>query len=114
MNKRFSTLLIAAIVLMLGITSNVFAQAQLYGVTNNSTVAVTVAVSGTCGGGLSWISQSVTIAPGSSVGFPVPSGCPVNRVILNGTSYPVGYSGPTAPPNPPNYIRVGTGRAIIY
>jgi hypothetical protein len=114
MTRKYSVLLLAAILLTIGTITEVFAQVQIYGVSNRSTVTVTVAVSGTCGGGLSWISLPVSIAPGASHAFTVPSGCPVNQVILNGTGYPVGYSGPVAPPNPPNFIRVGAGRAVIY
>lgn len=112
MYKKISTLLLAAVVMTLTMAGEVFA--QNYGASNLSTVPVTISVQGTCPGGIAWITAPVVVAPGAAIIIPIPPPpCVVTGVVMNGVFYPVGYSGPTAPPNPPNRIRVGANRVVV-
>lgn len=115
MSKHVSTLLVAVVLMVLGISSNAMAQQQIYGVANNSPVAITISVSGTCGGGLGWITPSVIVPAGGTVVISIPNPpCAATGVTMNGVFYPVGYAGPVAPPNPPTRIRVGANRAVVW
>lgn len=115
MKRNVSILLFAVVVMLVGISSNAIAQQQLYGVTNNSPVAITISVVGSCGGGLLWITPATVVPSGGTAIILIPNPpCAATGVVMNGTFYAVGYAGPVAPPNPPTRIRVGANRTVVW
>lgn len=115
MNRKISTLLLATIIMMLAVASNVLA--QNYSVYNGSPVTVTVYIQGTCPGPppTTWVLGPFTILPGGGISPPVPPPpCMITDVTVNGILYPVGYDGPAFPSNPPTWVIVNPFRTIIW
>lgn len=109
--KRFSLLIIAALVLSLGVVSEAYAQ---YWVSNASPVSIVAQVYINCGGIVTLTPVvPLVITSGTIAGIVVPVGCTVVGAFINATSYPMGYSGPAAPPNPPNNVTVTPARTGV-
>lgn len=81
--------------------------AQTYCVNNNSPVAITVYLQRTCG------TVGVSILPYSTWCTPMPPGCSATGIVYGFTFYPIGFSGPLPPPNPPSTLTVGRGSATF-
>lgn len=114
MNRKIATLLLAAIIIILAVASEVLAQST-YRVVNNSMVTITASVEVICPGPPPFILTTPTfvVPPGQSIVIAVPL-CPKSGVIVNGVFYPVGYNGPIVPPNPPTWIQVTPTGVIIW
>lgn len=111
MNRKISTLLLAAILMMFTVAGNVMAQGTYY-VGNDSPVPVTVCVVLSCPGSSTTV--CIAVPPGATGILPVPvPPCVITGVIFNGILYPVGYSGPIVSPPPPTRITVTPLRAFI-
>lgn len=109
--KKFSLLIIAAVVFTLGMASEAYAQ---YWIGNGSPVGITAQVYVNCGGVISLVPAApIGVAPGTVAPIFIPAGCTVVGARINGTGYPMGYNGPAAPPNPPTTIIVTPARTAV-
>lgn len=94
--------------LLLTVFVSLSAQAQTYVICNTSPVVVNVCVVADCGG-VTFIPAPcpAILIPGQCFTWPVPAGCTVTDIDVNGVLYPVQPAGavvPLAPPNPPNFL----------
>lgn len=94
---KLLTGLLCAILMSVATVASV---AQTYCVNNNSPVAITVYLQRTCG------TIGVSILPFSTWCAPLPFGCSATGIVYGFTFYPIGYSGPLPPPNPPSTLTV--------
>jgi hypothetical protein len=100
--------LAAFLLVVLGTT--VDAQAQVYYVSNSSTVTTaSVSIQTSCGPVGPFV-----VPPGPALAIPIPPGCTVLGILYNGGFFPVGYSGPVPPPTPPNRLQVTPLRAVFF
>ncbi len=112
--KFFSAFLCAILLTALG---SISAQAQIYAVCNNSTVAVAVCIHVNCGGVVGTLAPCpALIAPGACFTWNVPTGCVVSGTRVNGVFYPVPaafpFCYPVAAP-PPNWVCYSGGAAVV-
>lgn len=113
MHKRISGFFLAAIVMTLAMAGSALAQTN-YGLGNNSPVPVTITVNVTCPGPpVSTWSTTATLAPGATALLSIPGyPCSLTNVVVNGTTYPVGYNG--AAPAPLTGVRVTIARTLVW
>lgn len=87
-------------------------EAQAYCVTNNSPVVIpggAVVVRTTCG-----TFVMPPLPPGATWCTPMlPPSCTVLGILYRGVYYPMGYSGPVPPPNPPSFLTVASAGATF-
>jgi hypothetical protein len=113
MNRKISALFLAMIVMMLTMAGRAAAQFN-YDVTNDSPVSIDVIMSGTCPGPptSAWIATK-TILPGQTYTFIIPLPPCTWSIEVNGVTYPLGYNGSVAPPNPPSWITVNATNTVV-
>jgi len=105
MYRKFSAVAIVVVVLLFFVVES---RAQnILSICNNTGIEVYIGMSG----------------PACTGPFPVPPGQCIHvasppcgfPIIINGTSYPVGYNGPVVnPPNPPNWVVVTATGATFW
>lgn len=104
MYRKISTLLLVVTVMTIAMTVSTFAQGA-YAFSNNSAVPVTVAFQIFCPGppASSYSTTPVTVPRMVGMLLPIPPPpCQVIYVIINGSYYLIGYTGP--PLNPPSWL----------
>ncbi len=106
--KFFSALLCAMLFAVFGSAA---VKAQNYTICNSSPVAVNVCLIADCGGISTTLAPCpMLLVPGQCFTWPVPAGCFVTDIDVNGNLYPVQPAGtvvPIVPPNPPNFLVFG-------
>lgn len=107
--KLFAGLLCAILLVVAGS----IADAKAYFLTNNTPAPVTgIMIRTTCGvfGPFGLPAGPFTL---NLPGIP-PVGCVVTGIALRGAVFPIGYTGPIPPPNPPNGVTVTPNGATFW
>ncbi len=105
--KLLVGILCAVLFTVVGTTTD----AHAYLLTNSTSAPVNgIQIRTSCG-----IFGVFNLPPGpSSINVPIPTSCNVGGILYSGMFFPVGYSGPVPPPNPPNGVTVTSTGATFW
>ncbi len=85
--------------------------AQAYFLTNNTPVPVNgIIIRTTCG---PFGPFNLPAGP-ATINIPIPANCRVTGIMFRGAFFPIGYTGPVPPPNPPNGVTVTPNGATFW